>query len=157
MDTIGWPAATVCRTSVGTVIARRIYINYVSFPRLGLLCKWLFCRVADVSDRVCAPRHRRTYCKQASSMLVRRRLSDFVRVLIEDRTKIIRIIWLHKSERIGIAISGLVCFISARIIVVKGTARWKFHEWVKCMFSVDGFYPSIDRERIGIMIRVCGM
>lgn len=81
------------------------------------------------------------------SMLVRRRLSDFVRVLIEDRTKIIRIIWLHKSKRIDIAVSGLVCFISARIIVVKGTARWKFHEWFKCMFSVDRFYPSIYRPR----------
>lgn len=45
MDTIGWPAATVCRTSVGAVIARHIYINYVLFPWLGLLCKWPFCRV----------------------------------------------------------------------------------------------------------------
>ena len=39
MDTIGWPAATVCRTSVGAVIAQHIYINYVLFPQLGLLCK----------------------------------------------------------------------------------------------------------------------
>lgn len=54
MDTIGWPAATVCRTSVGVPSScpGRIYINYVSLPRLGLLCKWRCAVASDVSDRV---------------------------------------------------------------------------------------------------------
>jgi len=45
----------VCRRSV-IVHPGRIYINYVSFPRLGLLCKWLCTVASDVSDRVCAHR-----------------------------------------------------------------------------------------------------
>ncbi|KYM79914.1 hypothetical protein ALC53_09619 [Atta colombica] len=40
MDTIGWPAATVCRTSVGTVIARylsyRVYLVPVNFAQKSL-------------------------------------------------------------------------------------------------------------------------
>lgn len=67
MDTIGWPAATVCRTSVGTVIARHIYINYVSFPRLGLLCKWPFCRVGCQRSRL------RTSAPSSAQTVSRRR------------------------------------------------------------------------------------
>lgn len=97
-----------------------------------------------VVERVVSKRRRRLFV-----------VSDFVRVLIEDRTKIIRIIWLHKSERIGIAISGLVCFISARITVVEGTGRrdGNFTSGLNVCLSANGFYPSIDREYIGIMIR----
>lgn len=40
MDTIGWPAATVCRASVGAVIAPAYLYQLRVIPAaLGLLCK----------------------------------------------------------------------------------------------------------------------
>jgi len=65
----------VCRR---TVIVRpgRIYINYVSFPRLGLLCKWLCTVASDVSDRVCAHRTLRRRRRRRRRRSTRTDLSD---------------------------------------------------------------------------------